>query len=57
VAITSTFFPSTADLETFGDALNNNIQFSRDAAGTILVNGGAVAIAGGTPTITIRTGS
>jgi len=52
MAITSTFLPSTADLDTFGDALNNNIQFSRDTAGTILVNGGAVAVVGGTPTIT-----
>jgi Ca2+-binding RTX toxin-like protein len=34
-----------------GDALNNNITISRDAAGRILVNGGAVAVIGGTPTV------
>ena len=34
-----------------GDALDNNTVVSRDAAGTILVNGGAVATAGGTPTV------
>src|SRR3954468_8930305 len=51
MAITSTFDPSTGGLDTFGDALNNNIQLGRNAAGTILVNGGAVAVAGGTPTV------
>ena len=30
---------------------DNNIVTSRDAAGNILVNGGAVAIMGGTPTV------
>ncbi len=34
-----------------GDSLNNNIVVSRNAAGNILVNGGAVAVAGGTPTV------
>src|SRR6266568_3620089 len=51
MAITSTFNPATAELDTLGDALGNTIQFSRDAAGTILVNGGAVTVAGGTPTV------
>ena len=31
--------------------LDNTITVSRDAAGTILVNGGAVAVQGGTPTV------
>ena len=35
----------------FGDACNNTITISRDAAGKILVNGGAVAVPGGTPTV------
>ena len=35
----------------FGDAANNSITISRDAAGKILVNGGAVAVTGGTPTV------
>ena len=34
-----------------GDALDNNIAISRNAAGQILVNGGAVPIAEGTPTV------
>ena len=36
-------------LTVFGDNLDNNITVSRDAAGKILVNGGAVAVLGGTP--------
>ena len=32
-------------------ALDNTIAISRNAAGTILVNGGAVAVTGGTPTV------
>src|SRR5205823_1664958 len=35
----------------FGDNLDNTIDISRDAAGRILVNGGAVAVLGGTPTV------
>jgi Ca2+-binding RTX toxin-like protein len=35
----------------FGDAGDNTIAVSRDAAGRILVNGGAVRILGGTPTV------
>src|SRR5207248_1189647 len=34
-----------------GDANENTITLSRDAAGTILVNGGAVRVLGGTPTV------
>src|SRR5215213_651987 len=34
-----------------GDSLNNTITISRDAAGKILVNGGAVAVVGGTATV------
>ena len=38
-------------LVVFGDALDNTIAISRDAAGKILVNGGAVAVLGGAPTV------
>src|SRR5579884_3662247 len=38
-------------LTVFGDAQDNNIVVSRDAAGKLLVNGGAVAIQGGTATV------
>src|SRR5215210_5440243 len=48
-AVTSTF--SAGTLTVFGDSLDNNLQVSRDAAGKILVNGGAVAVSGGTPTV------
>ena len=48
-ATTATF--SSGGLSVFGDALNNSITVSRDAAGKILVNGGAVTVTGGTPTV------
>ena len=34
-----------------GDSLDNTMTISRNAAGDILVNGGAVAVSGGTPTV------
>ena len=34
-----------------GDGTDNTITVSRNAAGTILVNGGAIAVTGGTPTV------
>ncbi|HEX5497962.1 MAG TPA: calcium-binding protein, partial [Thermomicrobiales bacterium] len=48
-ATTATF--SNGVLNVNGDSLDNNIAISRDAAGRILVNGGAVAVIGGTPTV------
>src|ERR1700744_5650902 len=51
MAITSSFNPAAGLLSTFGDSNNNTIKFSRDAAGDLLVNGGAVNIVGGTPTV------
>src|SRR5262245_17010261 len=51
MAITASFSPATGVLTEFGDALDNVITTSRDAAGTILVNGGAVAVQAGTPTV------
>src|SRR5437764_6138664 len=50
-AITATFAPGTGTLSVFGDALDNTIAVSRDAAGKILVNGGAVPVSGGTATV------
>ena len=35
----------------FGDSLDNSIEVSRNAAGQLLINGGAVAIRGGTATV------
>jgi len=48
-ATTATF--SNGTLSVNGDSLSNNIAISRDAAGKILVNGGAVSVVGGTPTV------
>jgi len=50
-AIGGVFTPGSGLLTVLGDALSNNIIFSRNAAGTILVNGGAVTTTGGTPTV------
>jgi Ca2+-binding RTX toxin-like protein len=47
-ATTATFNAGT--LTVSGDSAANSIVISRDAAGRILVNGGAVAVIGGTPT-------
>src|SRR5436190_24017636 len=52
LAVTASFNPATGILTVNGDALANTITVSRNAAGTVLVNGGAVAVQGGTPTVT-----
>ena len=49
-AVTSSF-NANGVLTVNGDDLNNTITISRDAAGKILVNSGAVAVVGGTPTV------
>ncbi len=48
-AVTATF--NAGVLTVFGDANNNAITISRNAAGQILVNGGAVPVSGGTPNV------
>lgn len=48
-ATVATFTAGT--LTVSGDNANNAITISRNAAGTILVNGGAIAVTGGTPTV------
>jgi len=50
-AVTGTFIPGSGILSVFGDAVNNTIDLSRNAAGQILVNGGAVPVQGGTATV------
>ncbi len=50
MAIVATFNPA-AGVTAIGDTLDNAIVFSRNAAGAILINGGAVPISGGTPTV------
>jgi len=51
MAITASFLPNAALLTEFGDAGDNTIITSRNTAGQILVNGGAVSVIGGTPTV------
>ena len=47
MAIKATFFPGTGLLSVLGDAASDLITISRDAAGQILVNGGAIVVLGG----------
>ena len=51
MAITASFLAGARVLSVFGDSLGNNVKASRDAAGRILINGGAVTVLGGTPTV------
>src|SRR4051794_21686975 len=51
LAVTASFSPASSLLTVFGDANPNAIVVSRDAAGKILVNGGAVTVIGGTATV------
>jgi Ca2+-binding RTX toxin-like protein len=49
LAVSGSF--SSGIVTLIGDALDNTITVSRNAAGTILANGGAIPILGGTPTV------
>ena len=48
-AVTGSF--SNGTLTVTGDSLDNNITVSRNAAGNILINGGAVSVVGGSPNV------
>jgi Ca2+-binding RTX toxin-like protein len=50
-AVTASFSPTSGVLSVFGDNLGNTITLSRNSAGAILVNGGAVSVLGGTSTV------
>ena len=50
-AVTASFNPTTGILAVVGDAQANTISFSRDNAGRILINGGGIAVNGGTATV------
>ena len=50
-AVSATFSAAQGVLTVIGDANDNTIVVSRDAAGSILVNGGGVAIQDGTATV------
>ena len=51
MAITASFSPGSRVLTLIDDSQGNTIVASRDVAGNILVNGGAVAVIGGQPTV------
>jgi hypothetical protein len=51
MAIHASFNPPTGVLVETGDNLSNTITTSRNAAGQIFVNGGAVSVGGGQPTV------
>ncbi|HEY7188653.1 MAG TPA: calcium-binding protein, partial [Vicinamibacterales bacterium] len=51
MAVTASFDLATGLLTVIGDNLDNTITVSRNAAGDILINGGAVAIQGGSATV------
>jgi Ca2+-binding RTX toxin-like protein len=51
MAITASFSPGSRVLTVIDDSQGNTIVASRDVAGNILVNGGAVAVIGGQPTV------
>jgi Ca2+-binding RTX toxin-like protein len=51
LAVTAVFSPASGMLNIFGDSLDNSIEISRNVAGTLLVNGGAVPIIGGSATV------
>jgi Ca2+-binding RTX toxin-like protein len=51
MAVTAFFNPGAGTLSVLGDSLANSLALSRDAAGQLLVNSGAVAIKGGVATV------
>jgi len=51
LAVTAIFIPSAGVLTVIGDSLDNTIAVSRNAAGNILINDGAVSVRGGMPTV------
>jgi Ca2+-binding RTX toxin-like protein len=50
-AVIAVFTPNVGVLSVLGDNLDNSIVVSRNAAGSLLVNGGAVPVFGGSPTV------
>src|SRR4051794_32075567 len=52
MAVSGIFNAGAGLLSFIADALDDTLDVSRSAAGTILGNGGAIAIQGGTPTVT-----
>lgn len=53
-AVVATFQPGSGTLTVIGDALDNQITISRNAAGQILVNDGAVAVLSAAPAVALK---
>jgi Ca2+-binding RTX toxin-like protein len=51
MSVTAVFSSTTQTLSVFGDNLDNSIVISRNAAGNLFVNGGAISIVGGAATV------
>src|SRR5580704_13385755 len=51
LSVTASFAAATGVLTVTGDQHNNTIAVGRDTAGHININGGAIPIAGGAPTV------
>ena len=49
--VTASYLPAQFRLQVVSDEASDTITVSRNAAGTILVNNGAVPVSGGTPTV------
>jgi Ca2+-binding RTX toxin-like protein len=51
LSVTAMFSAANGTLSVFGDSSDNTIEISRNDGGTLLVNGGSVAITGGAATV------
>lgn len=51
LSVSAVFYAQRGVLSVLGDGGNNTVEFSRNAAGGILVNGGAVRVVGGSPSV------
>jgi len=51
MSVGAVFSEAAGVLTVLGDSANNNIVISREASGNIVINGGAIAISGGKPTV------
>ena len=51
MAVTASYLSGPKYLQVLGDSLDNSITVSRNGAGTLSVNNGAVAVSGGTATV------
>ncbi|QAY75269.1 calcium-binding protein [Sphingosinicella sp. BN140058] len=50
-SVAATFIPATGVLSTTADGLDNNVVVGRNAGGAVIINGGAIPVVGGVPTV------